>query len=233
MEPCPADKRPVWQQGVLSPTVNTQPVLSPSSSTPFPLHRPTTQPPLHLGPIQTLPAANTFKKKKNLYYPYTHSFDLIIRQVFKRTFFSHPSGFYSALSALCWRYFTRVLKRFFARMRCEPLDCHHRSAVSRSTFASHCTRKRLRVILLPFRTCGFSVTAWLVGRQATLFCLGVFMQVQNIEDTPPCSPLFFSLFEGLFGTAYHCSIRGEPPIYVAFRGTTQKRYFLELLRAEP
>lgn len=79
------------------------------------------------------------------------------------------------------------------RRKSEPLDCHHLSAVSSSTFASHCTRKRLRVILLPFRTCGFSVTAWLAGRQATLFCLGVFMQVQNIEDTPLCSPFFFFL----------------------------------------
>lgn len=61
------------------------------------------------------------------------------------------------------------------------------------------------------------------------------MQVQDIEDTPPCSRFFFFLrllFEGLFRTAYRCSTRREPPIYVAFGGTTQKRYFLELLKAE-
>lgn len=207
MEPCPTDKSPVWQQGVLSPTVNTQSVLSPSP-TPDPQHTPTppTQPPLHLGSFQSLPAADTiffFLFFFYFHYTYTHLFDLIIQQVSKLRFFSHPSGFYLASLALCWRYFTRVLKRFFARMlwkaftgvrrKSEPLDCHHLSAVSSSTFASHCIRKRLRVILLPFRTCGFSVTAWLAGRQATLFCLSVFMQVQNIEDTPLCSPFFFFL----------------------------------------
>lgn len=52
------------------------------------------------------------------FYPrctYTRSFDLIIRQVSKRTFFSHPSGFCFALSALRLRCFARALKRFFAR----------------------------------------------------------------------------------------------------------------------
>lgn len=44
---------------------------------------------------------------------YTRSFDLIIRQVSKRAFFSHPSGLCFALSALRLRCF--ALKRFFTR----------------------------------------------------------------------------------------------------------------------
>lgn len=78
MKPCPADKSPVWQQGVLSPTVNTQPVLSPSSPNPQHTYNaaPTTP-----GPISDSPCCHR--------HTYTHWFDLIIQQVSKLTFLTH------------------------------------------------------------------------------------------------------------------------------------------------
>lgn len=73
---------------------------------------PTPTPP---GPVSHSPCCRHTFFFFYLRCTYTRSFDLIIRQVSKRTFFSHPSGFCFALSALRLRCLARALKRFFAR----------------------------------------------------------------------------------------------------------------------
>lgn len=78
----------------------------------------------------------------------------------------------------------------------------------------------------------FSVPGWAAGNP---FWLSVFMQVQDIEDTPPCSrgfSFFFFLLRGFSEQPYPAVLEKGGRLYVAFSGTAQKRYFLELLEVE-
>lgn len=68
----------------------------------------------------------------------------------------------------------------------------------------------------------------LAGAAGGSFWLAVFMQVQDVEDTPPCRAFFF--FEGLLRAADPAVLKGAA--YVAFSGTALKRHFLRLLEIQ-
>lgn len=198
----------VWQVGVLSPRVNTQPV----SEARFSLSLVLTHFPF---PLYTLVWLNypwsfqtVFHTQSNFSFDFFFFFSLSPTPIWF-LFFSpgvwQPKIFY-LLSVLYHTYvvffvlfvFTRYalcllakLKPYFAlwhslsmyNMKCAPFDWNllWLTVFYFSTFASH-GNCNLVCYSPAFWTCGLECLA---GRQAALSG-SVFMQVQDIEDTPPC-----------------------------------------------